>query len=58
MSLPLVARLVLAMTLLPQASYVEALAQLVGVLPRLPWARPWQGTCREICVTEYRLVPL
>ena len=39
MSLPLVARLVLAMTLLPNASYVEAMAQLVGVLPRLVWLR-------------------
>jgi hypothetical protein len=42
MSLPLVARLVMAMTLLPNASYVEAFAQLVGVLPRLPWLRAWQ----------------
>jgi hypothetical protein len=42
MSLPLVARLVMAMTLMPNASYVEALAQLVGVLPRLPWAHGWQ----------------
>jgi Insertion element 4 transposase N-terminal len=42
MSLPLVARLVLAMTLLPNASYVEAFAQLVGVLPRLPWAQGWR----------------
>lgn len=42
MSLPLVARLVMAMTLMPNASYVEAFAQLVGVLPRLPWARAWQ----------------
>lgn len=42
MSLPLVARLVMAMTLIPTASYVEAFAQLVGVLPRLPWARAWQ----------------
>lgn len=42
MSLPLVARLVLAMTLLPNASYVEVFAQLVGVLPRLPWAQGWQ----------------
>jgi hypothetical protein len=42
MSLPLVARLVMAMTLLPHASYVEALAQLVGVLPRLPWLRSWR----------------
>jgi hypothetical protein len=41
MSLALVARLVMAMTLLPQASYVEAFAQLVGVLPRLPWTRAW-----------------
>jgi hypothetical protein len=30
------------MTLLPNASYVEAFAQLVGVLPRLPWAHGWQ----------------
>jgi hypothetical protein len=42
MSLPLVARLVMAMTLLPNASYVEAVAQLVGVLPRLPWLRDWR----------------
>jgi hypothetical protein len=42
MSLPLVARLVLAMTLMPNASYVEAFAQLVGVLPRLPWRHAWQ----------------
>jgi Insertion element 4 transposase N-terminal/Transposase DDE domain len=42
MSLPLVARLVMAMTLLPNASYVEAFAQLVGVLPRLPWLHAWQ----------------
>jgi hypothetical protein len=28
--------------LIPNASYVEAFAQLVGVLPRLPWARGWQ----------------
>lgn len=42
MSLPLVARLVMAMTLLPNASYVEAFAQLVGVLPRLPWRHAWQ----------------
>ena len=42
MSLPLVARLVLAMTLLPNASYVEVFAQLVGVLPRVPWVHGWQ----------------
>jgi Insertion element 4 transposase N-terminal/Transposase DDE domain len=42
MSLSLVARLVMAMTLMPDASYVEAFAQLVGVLPRLPWAHDWR----------------
>ena len=42
MSLPLVARLVMAMTLLPYASYVEAFAHLVGVLPRLPWLHGWR----------------
>lgn len=52
-SLPLVARLVLAMTLLPQACYVEALAQLVGVLPRLPWARAWQVPSSTV-VTAWR----
>lgn len=51
MSLPLVARLVMAMTLMPNASYVEAFAQLVGVLPRLPWARGWQ-------IPESRVVTL
>ena len=53
MSLPLVARLVLAMTLLPQASYVEAFAQLVGVLPRLPWARAWRVPSSTV-VTDWR----
>jgi hypothetical protein len=53
MSLPLVARLVLAMTLLPQASYVEALAQLVGILPRLPWARAWQVPSATV-ITQWR----
>ena len=53
MSLPLVARLVLAMTLLPNASYVEALAQLVGVLPRLPWVRAWQVPSSTV-ITAWR----
>jgi hypothetical protein len=53
MSLPLVARLVLAMTLLPQASYVEAFAQLVGILPRMPWARAWWVPSSTV-VTEWR----
>jgi DDE family transposase/transposase IS4-like protein len=42
MSLPLAARYVLAMTLLPEASCTEAMARLVGVLPQVPWRRAWQ----------------
>jgi hypothetical protein len=53
MSLALVARLVLAMTLLPNASYVEAMAQLVGSLPRLPWSRPWWVPSSRV-VTAWR----
>jgi Insertion element 4 transposase N-terminal/Transposase DDE domain len=53
MSLPLVARLVMAMTLVPNASYVEVFAQLVGVLPRLPWAQHWQLP-QSTVVTSWR----
>jgi hypothetical protein len=53
MSLELVARLVLAMTLMPYASYVEALAQLVGLLPRLPWMRAWQVPSTTV-ITKWR----
>jgi hypothetical protein len=53
MSLELVARLVLAMTLMPHASYVEALAQLVGLLPRLPWMRAWQVPSSTV-ITKWR----
>jgi hypothetical protein len=48
-----VARLVMAMTLLPHASYVEALAQLVGTLPRLPWARAWRVPTATV-ITAWR----
>ena len=53
MSLPLVARLVLAMTLLPHGSYVEALAQLVGPLPRLAWTRGWHVPSSTV-ITDWR----
>jgi hypothetical protein len=42
MSLALVTRFVLAMTLLPDASYPEVMARLVGVLPQVPWRRAWR----------------
>jgi hypothetical protein len=56
MSLELVARLVLAMTLMPQASYVEALAQLVGLLPRLPWVRAWRVPSSTVITAWRRLL--
>jgi hypothetical protein len=41
-SLPLTARMVLAMTLMPAASCRKALTRLARHLPALPWARPWR----------------
>ena len=42
MSLPFIMRVVVAMTLLPDADYPEVIRVLTGLLPRLPWARRWQ----------------
>ena len=42
MSLPFIMRIVVAMTLLPDADYPEVIRVLTGLLPRLPWARRWQ----------------
>ena len=42
MSLPFIMRVVVAMTLLPDADYPEVIRVLAGLLPRLPWARRWQ----------------
>jgi hypothetical protein len=53
MSLALTLRLVLALTLLPNASYVEALTQVVGLLPRLPWAQGWHVPA-STTITEWR----
>lgn len=53
MSLPLTARFVLAMTLLPQVSYTEVMARLVGVLPRVPWRRAWRVPGAKV-ITDWR----
>jgi hypothetical protein len=41
MSFPLVIRLMVAMTLMPDASYCEALRRLAGLLAQVPFAREW-----------------
>jgi hypothetical protein len=54
MSCPLVIRLMLAMALMPDASYGEALARLAGVLADIPFARQWHVPTGKV-VTEWRL---
>jgi hypothetical protein len=53
MSLPLMVRMLLAMSLLPNSSYAEVMAQVVGLLPRLPWARSWHVPSSTV-FTEWR----
>ena len=56
MSLPFVMRIVLAMTLLPDAGYPEVIRAVTGLLPRLPWSRRWQvPTCKVVTKWRRRL---
>jgi hypothetical protein len=54
MSYPLVIRLMLAMGLMPDASYCEALARLAGLLADVPFAREWHVPTEKV-VTDWRL---
>jgi hypothetical protein len=54
MSYPLVIRLMLAMTLMPDASYREALARLAGLLADIPFIREWHVPTGKV-VTDWRL---
>jgi hypothetical protein len=57
MSYPLVIRLMLAMVLMPDASYCEALARLTGLVADVPFAREWHLHTEKV-VTGWRvLVP-
>ena len=57
MSYPLVIRLMLAMALMPDASYCEALARLAGLLADVPFALEWHVPTEKV-VTAWRvLVP-
>ena len=57
MSYPLVIRLMIAMTLMPDASYCESLARLAGLLADIPFALEWHVPTEKV-VTGWRvLVP-
>jgi len=55
MSYPLVIRLMLAMTLMPDASYCEAAARLAGLLADVPFALEWHVPTEKV-VTDWRLL--
>ena len=57
MSYPLVIRLMIAMTLMPDGSYCESLARLAGLLADVPFALEWHVPTEKV-VTDWRvLVP-
>jgi Insertion element 4 transposase N-terminal len=53
MSYPLVIRLMIAMTLMPDASYCEALSRLAGLLADIPFRRDWHIPTAKV-VTAWR----
>jgi len=55
MSYPLVIRLMLAMSLMPDASYSEALARVAGLLADVPFALEWHVPTSKV-VTGWRLL--
>jgi len=55
MSYPLAIRLMIAMTLMPDASYCEALARLAGLLADIPFATEWHVPTEKV-VTGWRLL--
>jgi hypothetical protein len=57
MSYPLVIRLMLAMTLMPDASYCEALARVAGLLADVPFAMSWHVPTEKVITGWRALVP-
>ena len=55
MSYPLVIRLMLAMGLMPDASYCESLARLAGLLADVPFVLQWHIPTEKV-VTQWRLL--
>ncbi len=57
MSYPLVIRLMVAMTLMPDASYGESVSGLAGLLADIPFALEWHVPAEKV-ITDWRvLVP-
>ncbi|MBV9206948.1 MAG: transposase domain-containing protein [Actinobacteria bacterium] len=54
MSYPLVIRLMIAMTLMPDAAYREALRRVAGLLADIPFTREWHVPTEKV-VTDWRL---
>jgi hypothetical protein len=54
MSYPLVIRLMIAMALMPDASYCEALRRLAGLLADIPFTRDWHVPTEKV-ITNWRL---
>ena len=57
MSYPLAIRLMIAMTLMPDASYCEALARLAGLLADIPFALEWHVPTEKVITGWRRPVP-
>jgi len=57
MSYPLVIRLMIAMTLAPDASYCESLARLAGLLADVPFALEWHVPTEKVVTGWRMLVP-
>jgi Insertion element 4 transposase N-terminal len=55
MSYPLVIRLMLAMVLMPEASYCESLARLAGLLADIPFTLEWHVPTEKV-ITDWRLL--
>ena len=55
MSYPLVIRLMIAMTLMPDASYCEALARVAGLLADIPFTLEWHVPTGKV-ITDWRLL--
>ena len=52
MSYPLVIRLMIAMTLMPDASYCQSLARLAGLLADVPFALAWHVPTEKV-ITDW-----